>query len=349
MKRTFFVFLGCFFFFLLSNNNALAGFGISPPYVKNTHLIPGSTYEQEIVLLRSSAETDMEAQVDVDAPEITSWITIDKGTRFVLPKDNLRVPMKVRVVVPPKAEVGSYNGFINIKIASLGDQAAGVSVALGARVDINLTISNETVSDFIIRNITVSNFEELDWPWDSWLLGRFFYKIRAIMTIENTGNSKVAPTKILLDLYDITDKELLESTVDNSFIAVNPFSTAEVEAAFPTKQRAGEYWAHLKAYKDNTVVGNYKYAFRIAKKGELGGSNLGIWPWVLAGCALAAAVILVFIIIKFRAWRILLLFATLIMTFFRPVIIGVKGGFKEVKASFFKWILKKARDYEKRK
>jgi hypothetical protein len=349
MKKYYFFLIFSAFFLLWSRGVALAGFGISPPYVKNTHLIPGSTYEQEIVLLRSSAESDMEAQVDIDAPEISSWLSIDKGTRFLLPKDELRVPMKVRVTVPAKADVGSYEGYINIKVTSPEGEGPGVAVALGARIDIDLTISNESVSDFIVRNITVPNFEELDWPWDSWLLGRFFYKVRAAMTIENTGNSKVAPTKVLLELRDVTDRELLESSNDSSIKKVEPFSTAEVEASFPTKQRAGQYWAHLKVYKDDTVVGNYKYSFTIGRKGEFGGSNLGIWPWVLSGVALAIAVLIVFLSIKYRAWRLILLFFALVKTFFKPILSGVGKGFSEVKKSFFRWILKKAREYEKRK
>ena len=60
-------------------NQASAGFGISPPYVKSDRLIPGTHYEQKISLLRSSAEEELTARVIINAPEIEDWITIDQA------------------------------------------------------------------------------------------------------------------------------------------------------------------------------------------------------------------------------------------------------------------------------
>ena len=65
--------------FLVCPKLVYAGFGISPPYVKNNQLFPGSSYTQEIILLRSDAEEDLQADISVNAPEIKDWITIDKG------------------------------------------------------------------------------------------------------------------------------------------------------------------------------------------------------------------------------------------------------------------------------
>ncbi len=336
-------------FFVFFPKNTYAGFGISPPYVKNTHLIPGSVYEQEISLLRSSAESDMQAIVSIDAPEISEWLTIDKGNRFLLPKDQLRVQMKVRVSVPSNADIGTYEGAINIKVAPLEEKGEGVSVALGARVDISLNITNETISDFVVRNVVIPNFEELDWPWNSWLLRRFFYKARVHATIENTGNSKVAPSRILLDIFDITEKNLLESSYDNSLEKIEPFSTKEIIAAFPTKLSAAQYWARVKIYKDEAVIGSYKYAFTIAKKGELGTNNLGFWPWIFVGTGLLLSVVIVFMLIKYRAWRLIIFIASAIWQIASPIIKGLKGGIREARTNFWKWMLKKAKEHEKRR
>ena len=53
-----------------------AGFGISPPYVRSDKLTPGTHYEQQITLLRSAADEDLEATVTINAPEISDWISI---------------------------------------------------------------------------------------------------------------------------------------------------------------------------------------------------------------------------------------------------------------------------------
>ena len=87
---------------------ANAGFGISPPYVKSDRLIPGSYYEQKITLLRSAADENLQAVISIEAPEIASWISIDKGEQFDLPAGKLQVPMIVRVDVPDNAEIDNY-------------------------------------------------------------------------------------------------------------------------------------------------------------------------------------------------------------------------------------------------
>ena len=42
---------------------AHAGFGITPPYVKNTSLIRNSTYEQQILLVRGEPDAEQVAEI----------------------------------------------------------------------------------------------------------------------------------------------------------------------------------------------------------------------------------------------------------------------------------------------
>ena len=53
-----------------------AGFGITPPYVRNTSLTRNSIYEQQILMVRSDPNKPLKALVEIDAPEIEDWIEI---------------------------------------------------------------------------------------------------------------------------------------------------------------------------------------------------------------------------------------------------------------------------------
>ncbi len=332
--------------FLAWANIAQAGFGISPPYVKNSHLIPGSHYDQKIILLRSSANEDLQAEIEVKGEPVKNWVSIDKGTTFILPKGKLRVPMTVSVDVPKDAEVGTYKGHISIKVKPLGAQGAGVSVALGARVDIDITVTNETYPDFIVRLVKLPDLEEMKWPWNSWLLGRFFYKIRAELTIENTGNVPVAPSKVHLDVYDISKKKLLESTSDTSLKKIKPFSKETIIASFPTKLGVGQYWSKLKIYKGNQVVNYYEFVFNIVEPGKLGKDYLGHWPLILGTALVVLVGLIIFVLIKVRFWRLMFLAKRTFLFIFSPPWRFAKKTGRNLKKRFFRWLLKKAKNYE---
>lgn len=331
-------------------NAARAGFGISPPYVKNNQIIPGSHYEQKIVLLRSSAEEDLMAEVAVNAPDIAKWITIDKGDRFLMPKDQLQVPMIVNIDPPADAEIGNYKGHINVRIAPAGENNSGnVAIALGARIDVDLTLTNVTFSDFIVRLVSIPDIERLGKPWN-WkyiapIFDRFFYKIRVAMNIQNTGNVETAPSRVHLDVYDLTENKLLESLDDKSMRKVKAFSTEQTEAAFATQLPAGQYWGKLKVYKNNEITNTYKIVFTIAEPGALGGKarDLGYGPWALLGGLILAALAVLYVLIRIRIWRYaILILAFVIAKPLSPVYRMIRNVFSAISAKFWRWVGQKA-------
>ena len=346
----------CFIIILSSwPNCVLAGFGISPPHIKNKQLVPGSHYEQKITLLRSSAEEELRAKLKINAPDIKSWISIDKGEEFILPKGSFQVPMIVSIDVPAGAELGNYGGHININIAPIEEkEGGGVAVALGARVDIDLSLTNVSYADFIIRLASIPDFELLGWPWNWKIFSKFLHKVRVVMTVENIGNVKIAPSKVTLDVLDITKKNIIESSEDKAFKKIDPFSTGEVIAAFPTKLGAGQYWGRIKAYKENEIVNSYEIAFTIAPKGELpqGSPDLGIWPWALLSAYVLGVAIIVFILIKIRIWKAVIYFFSFILLIvfkpIRPLVNKFRSLFKKTKVKFWDWIGRKAERYNKK-
>lgn len=337
------VLFGVFF----CTQNIYAGFGISPPYVKTSKpIFPGSHYEQRINLLRSSADKEMQAIVKVNAPEISSWISIDKGETFNLPINELKTPMVVRVDVPKNAEIGNYKGHINIKIVPK-DAAGGVAIALGARVDIELDVTDETFIEFKIRTVDIPDIELLGKPWNWKIFSRFFYRIKVLMKIENTGNTKIAPSKVQLDVYNITEKELLESHIDRSIKKIEPFSTDSVFASFPTKLKPGEYWGKISIYKGNEIVQKNKINFNVLKHGKLpGGTKLGIWPWLMMGGMILLTIIFIIVLIKVRIWNLFYKLLMIIIWPLRKIWYLIVSIFAKIKKSFWQWMHKKASEHQ---
>ena len=326
-----------------------AGFGVSPPLIQNHQLTPGSTYKQEIMLLRSAAAEDLKADVKINAPEISSWITLDKGESFILPKGELQVPMVVTFKVPKSAELGNYTGAMDIKVAPASD-SGGVSIALGARIDIDLALTNVSQSDFLVRLVSIPDFERLGkpWNWKVWapIFDRLFYKIKVVMNIENKGNVKTAPSKVAIEVWDLGKQRMLQSSVDKSIKKIEPFSTAAVSAEFTTHLPAGQYWVKVKIYKEQEVVNYYEIAFTIAQPGVLGGNNLGIWPWLVALVLILIALAIIAALVKIRFWRF---FIWLILLPTKPVLRTTINFFKTLNKKFWQWIVRQAEKHKEQK
>jgi len=349
LKRVNLVAMVAIIWFLACASSAEAGFGISPPYVKTAKpIFPGSHYEQKIMLLRSAADEDLQAEIKINAPEVESWISIDKGAVFDLPSDSLRIPMVVNVDVPADAEIGDYKGYINVRIVPKNkNQGGGVAIALGARIDIELTVTNEEFIDFLVRQVTVPDIEKLKKPWNWKIFSYFFYRTKVIMKIENTGNTKVAPSRVNLEIYDLNEKELLESYDDTSIKKIDPFVIKETTASFPTNLEVGHYWAHVKIYKDKDIIHKDKIAFAVVPNGELpGGTKLGIWPWLMVGGMLAGAALIIFALVKIRVWRYLFMLLLLLAWPFRFVWRKISNLWNNLKIRFWKWIHRKSARYQ---
>jgi len=347
-KKIFTIFLLLFFWGLA--DNVKAGFGISPPYVKTEKpIFIGSHYEQKITLLRSSAEEDLQATITINAPEINTWISTDKGDTFELPKNMLQVPMVIKVDVPPDAEVGNYKGYINVRIApkEKAEGATGVAIALGARINIDLDVTDQEFANFKVRKVDVPNFEKFSKPWSWPIFSYFFYKMQVAMTIENTGNVKTAPTNIHVDVYDLTEKSLLESYDNNKIKEIDSFMTEDRKVDFRTKLEPGQYWANVKIFKDDKIVRKDKLIFTVFEPGTAPGSNrMGKGPYIMMGGIILFFLIIIIALIKARSWRLvfkILYFITFPLVFLIKLILKFLNS---LKVKFFKWIFKKASKYQ---
>lgn len=242
-----------------------ASFGITPPYVRNTSLTRNSTYEQQILLVRGNPNVALRAEVTIDAPEIQDWIEIIEGTSIPLPRGEQKVPMTVRVKVPPDADFADYAGKIRIRTLPADDQVAEgvVSISLGAQVDIDLSVIDRVIEDFRVRKITINDLNEgkkLGWLY-------FPGKINFGMLIENTGNVDIAPSMVQFRIFDRAGSVLLEETEHTGRLKkIAPYATEEITASLPTRLPAGSYIARYSIMNGDEVK----------QEGEI---NLSILPY----------------------------------------------------------------------
>lgn len=247
---------------------AYAGFGITPPYINNDRLTRDSTFEQQILLVRSDASSDLAVEITMNVPGAQDWISADPGMKFTMPKGTTQMPITFTVHVPGNAEYKEYKGAIRIRTSASGPQpAGGVSIALGAQVDVDLKVVDK-IYDFEVRRVQLADLEE-----GRTKFGLFFPgKMRLFMNIRNTGNAPYGPTKVCMDIYDANGESLLETTCNTNRIEqIAPFAIKEVIAELPTRLPTGSYVGKYTIYKGDQIAAQNQLTVSIAAVGAVSG------------------------------------------------------------------------------
>lgn len=270
------------FFFM---QEAWAGFGITPPYFVNRNLTRGSQFEKRIWLTRGDPSGDLRMEVSIDVPGANEWISIDKGNSFILPDGEQKVPMTVEVDVPKRAEFKSYSGYIRLTTYPIGesDQGGQVAIVLGARIEVDLEVKDLKIFDFEVKRTNTHDLEEgHDVLW--WFSpGRIKFE----MEVENKGNMKASPSKVVFNIYDAKEENLLETVETNRIKKVDPFKTEFVTASLPTSLGAGSYWASFSIFKEDEIIKEGRVHLSILPRGTLKPIprewyGLQVWVWILA-------------------------------------------------------------------
>jgi hypothetical protein len=289
-------------FFSCSYDMALAGFGITPPYVRNTSLTRNSVYEQQILMVRGNPDAGQIAEITLDAPEIADWIEIVEGTRVPLPRGVQKVPLTVRVRVPRDADFKDYNGLIRIRTLPDDDTVAAgaVSISLGARIDVNLSVIDRVIEDFRVRRISVSDLNEGSKV--GWLY--FPGKINFAMLLENTGNVDIAPSKVEFRIFNRSGDTLLEETRNIGRIRrIEPYATEEVVAEIPTRLPAGNYTARYQIFNGEEIEQEGDLSLSILPAGTLQSAGFGFWGLSTAHkLSLVLPIFMLFAAILFAVW-----------------------------------------------
>lgn len=279
--------------FLASKDICQAGFGISPPAVSNSDLMRGSHYEQKILLIRGEPKEDLKATATIavpDFPEVEKWISIDQGTSFILPKGINQFPIIVSVDVPKKAAYKNYKGYIDIRTEPI-ETGAQVSIALGARIQLILGVSDKPVPNFEVRSTEFPEIEEC-------------CSVKYLMKIENTGNVKTKPSKVEIKIFDGYKRDKLLKTAEvgaQDLDWVKSYKTKVIVAKFPVKLEPGRYWAEVSIFKEDKIIREDKTFFSVSP----GKKILGL---TICTCSLIKWVVIVLIVlavlgIAYGGWK----------------------------------------------
>lgn len=241
---------------LIGVKTALAGFGVSPPKVIASHLLAGSYFEQTVYLVQGVPDKELTAVIEIEDSEIKDWISIDKGYEFIIPAGVQQFPIKVQIEAPNKTELGNYKGIIRVKTMSSEIHEGQVTVALGGRIDLELTVTEEEIFGFIIKSVDIPDIEE-SWP------------VKIAFIIRNTGNIETRPTKAVLEIYDRYENNILSSGEFSDFDLISPYKEKTVTAEFPADLAVGEYWGHYKLYRGDTILREGKKVFNVVEKGTI--------------------------------------------------------------------------------
>ena len=138
----FFIFAVLFFCLILSPSLVLGAFGISPPFIHATHLVKGARYAQTIYLVQDQSNEDLKIQAEIDVPEsIRSWVTVDQGANFVIPKGVRQFPVQVIIQVPKDTGPTAYQG--KVVFTTSPSEAGQVTIALGAQVSLDIVVGED--------------------------------------------------------------------------------------------------------------------------------------------------------------------------------------------------------------
>lgn len=232
----------------LNISSTQAAFGTSPPWVRNDHLLPGTTFEQVINLSRSEADEAIKATAKVNGDkQLLKWITIPDEDELVMKEGQTILPMKVIVEVPKRAEIKNYVGNIFISLAPLKTESSleggEVGITLGANISVDITVIGEKIFDYNVQSISV----------DSLQAGSPF---SLNLEIQNLGNVSISNANGQIEIYNSSQTEVIKSL---DFIPLS-------ESVAPDENKIskmifeevildpGEYWVFVKAFTDGKVV-----------------------------------------------------------------------------------------------
>ncbi len=229
--------------------SVFAGFGVSPAEIYNDSLKPGAKFEKEIILSRSDPDENLKVIIETDLHEAESWIKFEPGREFVFPKGETRISLKVTINVPDNAELKNYKGLLRIKAASMDSTNSGVSIVQGARMEVNLVTTSINVDILSIKGLNIPNVD-------------FQQPIKLLVNIENNGNTEVTPSKIILEIQDLT-QTTIETQEVTKLDKVSPNTTKEITAEFKNNLNSGEYFGLVKVYLNDKLLRSDRLVFKI--------------------------------------------------------------------------------------
>jgi len=236
------------------SNSVFAGFGVSPGVLEEEKLVPGSSFERTIYLVQGTPDKEITIEASIESEEIKDWISFKEGDRFVIPAGVQQFPLTVSVTVPNDAELGEYSAFIRVNTVPEKSEDSQITIALGGRIDVRLTVGDDVISEFSVKSMKLFDIKENKKP-------------KAAIVITNTGNVSTAPDSVTFELFNKYGDVRLAFAENKDFEKVRAFSEKEIILEFPIdiKLAPGEYWGHAKVYNDGVVIKELRTVFNVTE------------------------------------------------------------------------------------
>ncbi|HVM76634.1 MAG TPA: hypothetical protein VMU07_00570 [Candidatus Paceibacterota bacterium] len=275
-------------FFFMPAAITHAAFGVSPPFVNADHLVPGSTFTQTIYLVRDNADQDVKIQASLQlADPIKNWVSFDQGSSFTIPAGMHQFPVTISVSVPKDAGLGIYHGSLTFNTAPAS--AGQVTIALGAQVEINLTIGNNVYENYVVQRMTFPDIYEGENPLVD-------------VKFENDGNVPESFDSAVFELYDQYDTVRLAYVQKNDGFPTTPaFSVKDYELEFPIDfyMGVGQYWGFVTFYKNHQAVASQKTVFNVLRSDWWSRFIRYVakeWIWLLIALVLLVGIVIAIVI-----------------------------------------------------
>jgi len=237
-----------------------AAFGTSPPWVRNDHMLPGTTFEQIINLSRSDTDKAIKAKIQVSGDkELLKWINVENEKDLIMRQGQAILPMKVMVEVPKRAEIKRYSGSIFVSLAPLetSESLGGgeVGITLGANISVDITVIGEKIYEYKLQSISADNLQE-DEP------------LTLNIKIQNLGNVSVNNANGQVEIYNETQTEVIKSLDFIEFEEViAPDETKTVKMVFDDViLDPGKYWLFVQSFLDGKVEYENRLPLEVSEK-----------------------------------------------------------------------------------
>ena len=237
-----------------------AAFGVSPPWVKNDRLLPGTTLEEVIYLSRNETDQAMKAVIEIVGDEgLVDWISIQDENNLIMEKGKNILPMTVIVNVPEDAELKGYIGSISASLSPLGSDASPgdgeVAIALGARILVDISVIGDEITDYEIQSVSVESKEDNN---------PFSINVQ----VKNTGNTEVSDLEGQIEIYYRANNEVVKTLAFMPLDEPLDFNeTREVEMVYQDyKPETGEYWVEVSAGIDGEAIYENRFLQKIVSK-----------------------------------------------------------------------------------
>jgi hypothetical protein len=240
---------------LLVPSAVFAGFGVSPPLIKEDKLVRGIRLDRIVYLVQGDPERDLQVELFVESP-VKDWIRFPQGNPVTIPKGVQQFPLAVEVAVPEDADFGVYTGTIRVTtVPEKADTAGEVAISIGGIIDLDLTVGDDVIVDIDVRSIKIWNVKEGDHP-------------EVDITVSNQGNVGAAPDAATFELFNKFGELRLAYAESKEFTPVPAFNERVEHLTFPIDIHLapGEYWGHVKVYKDNALLNELKTVFNVTEK-----------------------------------------------------------------------------------